>query len=102
MMLYSAAGLCSLDKESSEDTIPTIRANSQSDQPASHVLPAATESNPLHGVKIPCYGDQLSHVRMAAAKDLRSGCNLAKQRLDDVYPFHIVDWHMKRSLRNMY
>ena len=95
--IYSAAGLCSPDKEPSEDTIPTMRATSRPDQPASHAPPVATESDPLHGVKIPCYGDQLSRVRMAGAKDLRAGCHLAKQKLDHLYPFCIVDWHTKRS-----
>ena len=96
--IYSAAGLCSPDKESGENTIPTMRATSRPDQPASHVPPVATESDPLHGVKIPCYGDQLTRVRMAGLKDLRAGYHLAKQRLDHLYPFCIVDWHTKRSL----
>ena len=95
--IYSAAGLCSVDKELSEDIIPAIRATSRPDQPAAHVPPAATESDPLHGVKIPCYGDQLSRVRMAGAKDLCAGCHLTKHRLDHIYPFCIVDWHTKRS-----
>ncbi len=33
----------------------------------------------------------------AGAKDLRAGCHSAKQRLDHLYPFCIVDWHTKRS-----
>ena len=49
------------------------------------------------GVKIPCFGDQLTRVRLAGAKDLRSGCHSAKDRLDHLYPFCIVDWHTKRS-----
>ncbi len=100
--IYLAAGLCSPIKESSEDTIPTIGATSRPDQPASHVPPAATESDPLHGVKVPCYSDQLSRVRMAGAKDLRAGCHLARQRLDHIYPFCIVDWHTKRSFLKVY
>ena len=80
--IYSAAGLCSVDKELSKDTIPAIRAPSRQDQPAAHVPPAATESDPLHRVKIPSIGDQLSRVRMAGAKDLCAGCHLAKHRLD--------------------
>jgi hypothetical protein len=95
--IYSAAGLCSPEPESSKEITPMITAHSRPDQPASHVPPAATESDPLHGVKIPCYGDQLTRVRFAGAKDLRAGCHSPKQRLDHLYPFCIVDWHTKRS-----
>ncbi len=34
---------------------------------------------------------------MAGSKDLHAGCHSAKQRLDHLYPFCIVDWHTKRS-----
>ena len=95
--IYSAAGLCSSKLESSDETIPPIGTTSRPDQPASHVLPARSESDPLRGVKIPCFGDQLTRVRFAGAKDLRAGCHSAKQRLDHLYPFCIVDWHTKRS-----
>ena len=53
-------------------------------------------------MKVPCYGDQLSRVRMAGAKDLCAGCHLARQRLDHIYPFCIVDWHTKRSFLKVY
>ena len=95
--IYSAAGLCTSSKESANNTTPVIAAHSRPDQPASHIPPATSESDPLHGVKIPCYGDQLTRVRMAGSKDLRAGCHSAKQRLDHLYPFCIVDWHTKRS-----
>ena len=95
--IYSAAGLCSSKLESSDETIPPIGTTSRPDQPASHVPPARSESDPLRGVKIPCFGDQLTRVRFAGAKDLRAGCHSAKQRLDHLYPFCIVDWHTKRS-----
>jgi hypothetical protein len=95
--IYSAAGLCSPDPESSDDVSPTIGTTSRPDQPAAHVPPTASKSDPLCGVKIPCYGDQLTRVRFAGAKDLRAGCHSAKQRLDQIYPFCIVDWHTKRS-----
>ena len=44
-------------------------------------------------VKIPCFGDQLTNVRLAGAKDLRAeaGCHTARDRLDHLYPFRIVD-----------
>ena len=95
--IYSAAGLCSSDPKSSDDTTPTIGTTSRPDQPASHVPPLASDSDPLCGVKVPCFGDQLTRVRFAGARDLRSGCHTAKQRLDHLYPFCIVDWHTKRS-----
>ncbi|CAB3995477.1 Hypothetical predicted protein, partial [Paramuricea clavata] len=90
--------MCSSDPESSDDTTnPTVGTTSRPDQPGSHLPPAASESDPLRGVKIPCYGDQLTRVRFAGGRDLRAGCHSAKQRLDHLYPFCIVDWHSKKS-----
>ncbi|CAB3982271.1 Hypothetical predicted protein [Paramuricea clavata] len=61
-------------------------------------------SHLLHLVKIHCaeleflvFGDQLTRIRLAGAKDLHAGCHTARQRLDHLYPFCIVDWHTKRS-----
>ena len=68
--------LCSPDPEPSDNAAPTIAPTSRPDQPASHVPPAASESDPLHGIKIPCFGDQLTRVRFAGAKDLRAGCHV--------------------------
>ncbi|XP_028417518.1 uncharacterized protein LOC114541922 [Dendronephthya gigantea] len=95
--IYSSAGLCAPEPEENCESTPAIGTTSRPDQPASHVPPAASESDPLHGVKVPCFGDQLTRVRFAGAKDLRAGCHSAKQRLDHLYPFCIVDWHTKRS-----
>ena len=95
--IYSAAGLCSPDPEPSDTATPTIGSTSRPDQPASHVPPPVSESDPLHGAKIPCFGDQLTRVRLAGAEDLRAGCHVARQRFDHLYPFCIVDWHTKRS-----
>ena len=95
--IYAAAGLCSPNTESSDDTTPTIGTTSRPDQPASHFPPVASDCDPLHGVKVPCFGDQLTRVRFAGARDLRAGCHSAKQRLDHLYPICIVDWHTKRS-----
>ena len=74
-----------------------IGDKSRPDQPASHVPPVTSENDPLQGVKISWFGDQLTRVRLAGSKDLRSGCHTAKQRLDHLYPFCTVDWHTKRS-----
>ena len=95
--IYSAAGLCPSELPSSDAPIPTIGCRSRPDQPASHVPPTTSEEDPLSGVKIPCFGDQLTRVRFAGAKDLRAGCHSAKDRFDHLYPFCIVDWHTKRS-----
>ena len=95
--IYTAAGLCSAEPESSDNNPPMIGDRSRPDQPASHVPPVTAENDPLQGVKIPCFGDQLTQVRLAGSKDLRSGCHTAKQRLDHLYPFCIVDWHTRRS-----
>ena len=95
--IYEAAGLCGAQPEPSTTSPPPIGAHSRPDQPASHVAPSPSPADPLQGVKIPCFGDQLTRVRLAGAKDLRAGCHLAKQRLDHLYPFCIVDWHTKRS-----
>ena len=76
---------------------PPIAAPSRPDQPASHVPPVPCVEDPLAKVQIPCFGDQLTRVRLAGAKDLRAGSHTARDRLDHLYPFRIVDWHAKRS-----
>ena len=76
---------------------PIVVVPTRPDQPRSHIPPAALDSDPIHGVKIPCFGDELTRVRFAGARDLRSGCHTAKQRLDHLYPYRIVGWHTKRS-----
>jgi hypothetical protein len=88
--IYAAAGLCSSECPSTDAPVPTIGSSSRPDQPASHIPPIRSEDDALHGVKIPCFGDQLTRVRLAGAKDLRAGCHSAKDRLDHLYPFCIV------------
>ena len=80
--IYSAAGLCPPDPEPFDNATPTIAPTSRPDQPASHVLTSTSESDPLHGIKIPCFGDQLTRVRFAGAKDLRAGCHVVPQIFD--------------------
>jgi hypothetical protein len=97
--IYSKAGLCPAPVPDSSSQSPRLPSTtSRPDQPASHIPPVASSSDPMQNVKIPCYGDQLSRVRFAGAKDLGSGCHTPKDRLDHIYPFRIVDWHTKRSL----
>ena len=94
--IFSKAGL-SLVPDSSHEP-PQLQSNtSRPDQPASHNRPVASTTDPLQNVKIPCYGDQLSRVRFAGAKDLRSGSHTVRDRFDHIYPFCIVDWHCKKS-----
>ena len=77
---------------------PTLQQSSHPDQPSSHVPPVADDSDPLVKIRVPCYGDQLTRVRFAGAKDLRAGNENARDRLDHIYPLRIADWHAKRSL----
>ena len=41
--------------------------------------PTSSETDPLGGIKIPCYGDELTRVRFAGARHLHAGCHTAKQ-----------------------
>ena len=55
--IYCAAGLCSPDPQSFDNATPTIALTSRPDAPGSHVPPSTSENDPLHGIKIPCFGD---------------------------------------------
>ena len=94
--IYEASGLCEKNTSPSAPTSST-GCHSHPDQPGSHVPPAAFEDDPLKGIKVPCFGEELTRVRFAGARDLRAGCHNAKQRLDHLYPYRIVGWHTKRS-----
>ena len=95
--ISSKAGLCNPADPEHVPPGPPIAAPARPDQPASLVPPVPQIDDPLANVKIPCYGDQLTRVRLAGAKDLRAGCHTPQDRLDHLYPFRIVDWHTKRS-----
>ena len=100
--IYSNAGVCIIpDAESNQVPVELQSTTSRPDQPASHSRHASA-SDQLSDIKIPCYGDQLSRVRFAGSKDLRSGCHTARERFDHIYPFHIVDWHTKRSFLKVF
>ena len=72
--IYSKAGLCVPADPDHVPPAPAIGPPARPDQPASHVPPVPQIEDPLSNVKIPCYGDQLTRVRLAGAKDLRAGC----------------------------
>ena len=57
---------------------PVMVFPTRPDQPRSHIPPSASESHPIHGVKIPVFDDELTRVRFAGAHDLCSGCHTAK------------------------
>ena len=95
--IYSKAGLCVPLEEGHVPPGPPIAAPSRPDQPLSHVPPETIADDPLARVRIPCFGDQLTRVRLAGAKDLRAGSHTPQDRLDHLYPIRIVDWHTKRS-----
>jgi hypothetical protein len=61
--IYSAAGLCKLPS-TDKPSPPTIGNRSRPDQPGSHIRPVPSTDDPLSGVKIPCFGDQLTRVRL--------------------------------------
>ena len=92
-----ASGIYNFDHLSSTVSHPVVQVPTQPDQPRSHIPPVGSQTDPLGGVKIPCFGDELAQVRFAGAQDLRSGCHTPKQRLDHLYPYCIVGWHAKRS-----
>lgn len=68
--IYSKAGLCNPADPVHVPPGPSIGAPVRLDQPASHVPPVPQIEDPLAHVKIPCYGNQLTRVRLAGAKDL--------------------------------
>ena len=99
--LYVQACLCDPPDDGNHPPSPPIAAPSRPDQPASHVPPVPELDVPLAKVRIPCFGDQLTRVRLAGARDLRAGCHTPQDRFDHLYPFRMVDWHTKRRLRTI-
>ena len=67
-MIYSAAGLCPSDLGEDDDPTPPIATRSRPDHPASHVPPTSSENDPLCGVKIPCFEDQLKEFGLLIPK----------------------------------
>ena len=91
--IYSRAGVLPDDANLIHPG-PPVQAPARAGQPAAHT-PSVENSDSIP--QVPCYGDQLTRVRMAGAKDLRAGTHTPKDRLEHLYPFRIVDWHTKRS-----
>jgi hypothetical protein len=79
--IYEASCLCP-SAQATSDTHDVIEVATRPDQSRAHVPPTSSDDDPLKGVKIPCFGNELTRVRLAGARDLRSGCHTAKQRLD--------------------
>lgn len=82
-------------------TLPSSHLSTQSQPPslASHpsTVTPQKDYDPTLGVQIPCFGDQLTRVRMAGAKTLRAGAHSAKDKFEHLHPFRIVHWHCKQS-----
>ena len=95
--LYSRAGLCPHPDQVHVPPGPPVVGPSRPDQPGSHVPPTPQPDDPMAKIRVPCFGDQLTRVRLAGAKDLRAGAHSPRDRLDHLYPYRIVDWHTKRS-----
>ena len=93
--VYYASGFRKDPQSSTANTL--VEVATRPDQPRAHIPPVSSDTDPLSGVKIPCFGDELTRVRFAGARDLRCGCHTAKQRLDHLYPYRIVGWHTKKS-----
>jgi hypothetical protein len=99
--LYSTAevttGSCTDETPSTDLCLADSILTARPDQPGCHLPPTATDDDVLAGIRIPCYGDQMTRVTFAGAKYLRAGCHSPRQRIDHIYPYRIVDWHSKRS-----
>ena len=78
--IYSAAGLCQIRTDSDPPISPPVMStySSRPDQLASHVPPSPYEDDLLHRIQIPCFGDQLTRVCFAGAKDLQDETQFSK------------------------
>ena len=95
--IYLKAGMCTPPDEAAPSR-PDELAPSRPDQAESHAAPISQADDPLGSIKVPCFGDKLTRVQLACAKDLRAGSHTPQDKLDHLYPYRIADWHTKRSL----
>ena len=96
--ICSKAAIC--DIPTNQDNTPPnlpVNARSRPDQLSAHIPPTSDPNDPVRNLKIPCFGDQLTRVRLAGAKDLRSGSHTPRDRFEHIHPVRIVDWDTQRS-----
>ena len=70
--IYSKAGRCAPPEAAHVLPGPPIGAPSRPDQPSSHERPIPEANDRLANVRVPCFRDHLTRVRLAGAKDLRA------------------------------
>ena len=96
--IYTTAGV--IEKPANVPTVrqvqSTERQSSLPDQPGAH-FNKLDENDHMKEITVPFGGDQLTRVRFAGAKDLRSGSHTAKDRLDHCSPFVSELFHTKMS-----
>ena len=69
--IHTKAGRCAPPVGEHVPPESQIADPSRADEPAFHILPIPQADDLLAKVKIPCFGDQLTRVRLACAKNLR-------------------------------
>ena len=95
--IYSRANVIERpDKQREQQPAPIEGQSSLPDQPRAHYN-KVDESDHMKVVSVPFGGDQMTRVRFAGAKDLRSGTHSAKERLDHCSPFVSELFHTKMS-----
>ncbi len=103
--IYNKAGVITKPKETTSNGIQEPRSiaglSSAPDQPRAH-FNIADDNDHMKGISVPFGGDQMTRVRFAGAKDLRSGAHTAKQRLDHCSPFFSAPFHTKMSFVQVY
>ena len=96
--IYAKAGVITKPDNANERPKPGSIAglSSAPDQPRAH-FNTADDSDHMKEISVPFGGDQMTRVRFAGAKDLRSGAHTAKERLDHCSPFFSAPFHTKMS-----
>ena len=78
--IYAKAGVIQKPAETKEGQKPTSieGLTSAADQPGAHSN-KADDNDHMKAIAVPFGGDQMTRVRFAGAKDLRSGAHTAKE-----------------------